>query len=1469
MKADILKKIFQLRINLEDANITVWVFILLLIFNINVHAGTTSQQNHSMIYIDNNLPDYEWLQSILNTKNTDKNTLHLFTHGKAGQLYIENEWKTIDEIAEWIKQNYDLSAIQFMNIYGCEFGKGEIGKLAVLFLQKELNLTIAASDDLTGKDGDWDLEVGTTKEVLAIKDYPYNLQNCCNGTHSNGAGGHNHVKSLTLKYTGTSGNVTLNTNDGSGGTGTTNITKSVQNGEIVIFAAAGSQKYGSNSDWTYPGGSLSIHTSCSQNDVVLGATFGPFEILGIITANGCSEGQLTVTGSPCSSATNTTSSASIAAAQTKNLVGSPAGGTWSILSGGGSISGNTYTAANVSSNTTVTVRYTVATNGNCPATTAGKTFTVTPTTTNNGQDCCNGTHSNGAGGHNHVKSLTLKYTGTSGNVTLDTDDNSGGTGTTNITKFVQNGETVIFAAAGSQKYGSNSDWTWPGGSTSLHTSCSQNDVVLGATFGPFEILGIITANGCSEGQQTTTNVIANDDNATITQCGQSVTINILNNDINTGGGSLTITLQGSGTHGTFIKSGSNVVYTLTSNTFSGIDQINYQICNNTGQCDVAAITVSGGSTSKIEGTVFNDVNQNGVQNGGDNGQNNIQVKIYKDNNNNGQVDGSDTQLSVQTTNNAGQYSYPISSGITAPTSTTLNKTISASTNDSYQKSDGKNKPNDYESGEIRWKGYRFTNLNIPANAIVTNAILNLTGYKYGPTTVNVKAEKLKTPNAYTSADNYLSSRNLTNASQSWSIPSLSDGDQLNSPNLNNIIQEIVNTQNGVTHLSLILSSSTKWESWNYDDGSSNSAKFPKLDLTYQISGNPASYVMEVDLTSLPANYALSTDNIETASFNQYGALDCKNDFGIFQNCITATNTTSTASITETQTKTLVGSPAGGTWTVITGGGTISGNTYTPPNITSNTTVTIRYTIAANGNCPATSADRTFTITVNIDPCDPTASGNIDSDGDGIADICDLDDDNDGILDINEPSSSDSDGTPDRLDLDSDNDGCPDAIEGGGSFMVADLTNDRLTGNVNVDGIPVAVNASGQSIGNSQNVNINDCIDPCDATASGNTDTDSDGIADICDLDDDNDGILDTNEPGNSDNDGTPDSRDLDSDNDGCPDAIEGGANFINSDLTNDRLTGNVNADGVPLVATASGQSIGNSQTASINDCIDPCDASASGNTDTDGDGIADICDLDDDNDGILDTIEGTGDADNDNIPNSLDTDSDNDGCPDAIEGGANFTNSDLNVSNRLTGNIDADGIPIVATSSGQSVGSSQNANVQNNICIVVSSDITMTKTAADTLQAGSSMTYIFTITNNTGIVLNNVNFQDVLSFGVRFISNPQNVTNGLNISGTTSGSTTANLALNNIPMGISQFRINVDVPLNYSGPVIYNNQAFLSNLTSNNPGLPSSVSSDYPTTSTPNDPTPTVIWRPEICNNGIDDDLDGLDDCEDPDCQNH
>lgn len=83
--------------------------------------------------------------------------------------------------------------------------------------------------------------------------------------------------------------------------------------------------------------------------------------------------------------------------------------------------------------------------------------------------------------------------------------------------------------------------------------------------------------------------------------------------------------------------------------------------------------------------------------------------------------------------------------------------------------------------------------------------------------------------------------------------------------------------------------------------------------------------------------------------------------------------------------------------------------------------------------------------------------------------------------------------------------------------------------------------------------------------------------------------------------------------------------------------------------------------------------------DFDMDGIDDIIDLDDDNDGILDTVEQAGnpirDTDNDGIPDHLDLDSDNDGCNDVIEAG--FTDPDANGTlGDIPDTVDSDGLII-------------------------------------------------------------------------------------------------------------------------------------------------------------------------------------------------
>ena len=118
--------------------------------------------------------------------------------------------------------------------------------------------------------------------------------------------------------------------------------------------------------------------------------------------------------------------------------------------------------------------------------------------------------------------------------------------------------------------------------------------------------------------------------------------------------------------------------------------------------------------------------------------------------------------------------------------------------------------------------------------------------------------------------------------------------------------------------------------------------------------------------------------------------------------------------------------------------------------------------------------------------------------------------------------TDGDGLADKFDLDSDGDGCPDAIEGGADFATPHLVNSSIPGGNSgtsyngtstapitqnlgntvgatsgTMGIPT-IAGTGQSVDISTNVNSNKC-----------TDFDGDGISNSIDIDDDNDGILDT------------------------------------------------------------------------------------------------------------------------------------------------------------------------------------------------------------------------------------------------------------------------------------------------------------------------------------------------------------------------
>ena len=407
------------------------------------------------------------------------------------------------------------------------------------------------------------------------------------------------------------------------------------------------------------------------------------------------------------------------------------------------------------------------------------------------------------------------------------------------------------------------------------------------------------------------------------------------------------------------------------------------------------------------------------------------------------------------------------------------------------------------------------------------------------------------------------------------------------------------------------------------------------------------------------------------------------------------NNLGSTSITQT------GGTAGGTITFNPALGTLD---YTPLAGEAGTTVTVVYQVCNDASGSSVCATATVTITVLAD-----------SDNDGVPDIVDIDDDNDGIpdtyesggnnpnadadndgvpayLDENDTNNTigndtpgleklydfDGDGIPNHLDLDSDNDAIPDVIEAG----YLDTNNDGLYDSVNygINGLVDEVETSSDSgilISNPVNTDAGSDVNPGWTLYNFlDVDSDNDGITDTAEAFSNNstyndanndgqiDGFVDADGNGwhdtidaeaifptplNSDADSIPNYLDLDSDGDGLPDTFEG--NFQVPDGDNNGII----ATGIPSDSDGDG----------LADTNDPDFAGNilggfGFNQDRDNDGVKNYLDIDIDNDGIIDNIEGQSTFSY-IPPSGIDTDGDGiDNAYDVNNGGVGigYTNTD-------------------------------------------------------------------------------------------------------------------------------------------------------------------------------------------------------------------
>jgi hypothetical protein len=371
--------------------------------------------------------------------------------------------------------------------------------------------------------------------------------------------------------------------------------------------------------------------------------------------------------------------------------------------------------------------------------------------------------------------------------------------------------------------------------------------------------------------------------------------------------------------------------------------------------------------------------------------------------------------------------------------------------------------------------------------------------------------------------------------------------------------------------------------------------------------------------------------------------------------------------------------------------------------------------------------------------DPAYPGYIDNNSDGVNDNFDwgADADNDGIpnfqdtdywkgwLDsngdgVNDKSDKDLDGIPNQYDLDSDNDGIPDVVESYGVDTDGDGKIDNYTDtdndgfSQNVDANNTGVQGSGNGLGaqdfdgdgipnyldlDSDNDGIPDLIEAAgadsnnDAKVDGFADANGDGLSDnyvlvtallktgpdVSPVD----GRADTYPNKNKDQDFRPNAYDLDSDGDGIVDVLEAG--FPDADF-NGRVDGAIAVNGwANVISSRPSLDLRFTDSDPYPDYLD---------IDSDDDGIPDNIEgmstagyimpviTDTDGDGIVNSYDnfvgfgGSGifvyDHDGDGTPDYRDLDTDGDGQPDIVEGNDFNLNGIADDNVTLTG-LDTDG----------------------------------------------------------------------------------------------------------------------------------------------------------------------------------------------------
>ena len=194
-------------------------------------------------------------------------------------------------------------------------------------------------------------------------------------------------------------------------------------------------------------------------------------------------------------------------------------------------------------------------------------------------------------------------------------------------------------------------------------------------------------------------------------------------------------------------------------------------------------------------------------------------------------------------------------------STTANLQVNASENDAYQLSDNSVTITDTRTrigGAVNASGTRFTNVNIPQGAIITNAYIqytpnNVSNVNTGTPVITISGDNADNTPAYTATSNNITARPDT-TTVTWNIPAANWADNdpaganQRTPDLSTIVQQIVNrsgwTSGNAMAFTLIGSGTTSRRDAESFDGTPADAprlviEYAASNCTYKVNPNTA------------------------------------------------------------------------------------------------------------------------------------------------------------------------------------------------------------------------------------------------------------------------------------------------------------------------------------------------------------------------------------------------------------------------------------------------------------------------------------------------------------------------------------------------------------------------------------------------------------------------------------------------------